>query len=171
LGIMQTFGYRVRLSLHVWLLAPMLALLMASSHRRCGVECRAPAAEYYAPHYEAIVAPFLPMQSLAVFAPQTLALPTGCWQRCVAVHSFVQMFVGFLAPSAILAALEEDSRLQFLEDRGGPGWLLRFKGLAAYTVLLMLPAAVVVAALADTLAQLAGWYSAQGGHGAGCAVL
>jgi hypothetical protein len=59
--------------------------------------------------------------------------------------TLVQVFFGVLAPGLVLAALEEDSRLCYIEEYGGSPWHVGAVGLLAYSALLLPLAALVTA--------------------------
>jgi hypothetical protein len=64
------------------------------------------------------------------------------------------VFFGVLVPGLVLAALEEDSRMDFLEGRGGSPWYLGAPGLLAFTALLLPFFAAVTATAVGAVFQL-----------------
>jgi hypothetical protein len=129
-------------------------MVLLSNPGRCGVECGA-RADFYSLHYERIARPLRPLQRLWVFAPRLEDHASTCAEQCTAIHAFVQVLLGYLLPTAILAALEEDSCLEYLEEHGGSPWHVGAAGLLAYSALLLPLAALVTAAAVGAVAQLA----------------
>ena len=152
---MQTFGYRIRLSRHVWLILITMVLILSSNPARCAVECGA-RADFYSLHYERIARPLRPLKGLWVFAPRLEDRASTCVEQCIAIHAYAQLLFGYLVPTAILGAMEEGSRLQFLQERGcGRPWHVRTAALLAYSALLLPLAALIAWVAVDAVTQLA----------------
>jgi hypothetical protein len=66
--------------------------------------------------------------------------------------TLTQVFFGAVAPGLVLAALEEDSRLCYIERHGGSPWHVGAAGLLVYSALLFPLAALVTAEAVGTVA-------------------
>jgi hypothetical protein len=146
--MMQTGGFRVPLLDHALLSLPYLLMLLSTNARRCAAECAAGPARA-AGQYGAAAAWLDELRRRAFpFAPARAGGARPCATTCVSIHSFAQVFFGFVIPTAALAAFEEHARLDFLAFHGGTPFHASARALLSYSAaLLPLAAALVWAAL------------------------
>jgi hypothetical protein len=145
--VLSSFGYRLPLASHAATNGFALLLFLRTNPRRCAAECAAGYGGQYAAAARWLDA--LARRSF-VFAPALRAAPPhSCAAACCGVNAFAQVVLGFLLPTAALAALEEDARLEFLTDGlGGTPFYQRARALLGYSAALApLAAAAVWAAV------------------------
>ena len=121
LPLLQSFGYRTPLYLHIpAILAPSFCLSLLIP-RRCAIECTTNPV-FYTRLYSLTTSFFsswkpklLPM---SLTDTSVIDLMT-CKQKCFLTNEFILLFVGCICPTMILAAIEEPFKMDVLAQQFG----------------------------------------------------
>ena len=138
LPILQSFGFLLPFCHQLWLQFLLTVGLAVFSDPRCVIECSRNPSFYstlYSSTFNKVLAPLqkLKLPELALVEP----FEFNCRQQCNVVNIFLAMFLGYLAPTLILAAIEETTRLRALREFGGSPLLHKSKVTLFYSLLLL----------------------------------
>ena len=143
---LQTFGFRLQLRDQLLVIPFTAVTAVFQSKARCSVVCNANPI-YYGLKYLSSREIFASLHSLMIFGPhvfQNSPTETNCIKDCELVRAFPILFVGFLIPTLILAALEETSRLEVLSWYGGTPFYQSSVGNLFYSFLMLPFFAVII---------------------------
>ena len=136
--ILQSFGFLLPFCHQLWLQFLLTVGLVMFSDQRCVIECSRNPSFYsalYSSTFNKVLAPLqkLKLPELALVEP----FEFNCRQQCNVVNIFLAMFLGYLAPTLILAAIEETTRLEGLMHFGGSPIFHGSKVTLFYSLLLL----------------------------------
>lgn len=118
--ILQSFGFLLPLSQHIWLQLLLSIGPIVLTDERCVMECaRNPS--FYSALYSSTLKLMAPLQGFklvdaVIMEPLQLDC---CRQQCNIVNIFMLFYMGYVVPTVILAAIQEPIRLQMLMEFGG----------------------------------------------------
>ncbi len=139
LPLLQSFGYRIPIFQHLPLILIPTFYLSALSIRRCSAECSSNSL-FYSPMYTQVTSTFSLYKK--VFLPtstsDTIFLDSmNCTQKCILANNFILFSLGCIAPSLVLAAVEEPFRMEVLQLYGGSPIFSTSKALLMYSFFLL----------------------------------
>ena len=147
--ILQSFGFLLPFCHQLWLQFLLTVGLVMFSDQRCVIECSRNPSFYsalYSSTFNKVLAPLQKLKVLDIALVEPLEL--NCRQQCNVVNIFLAIVLGYFAPTLILVAYEETTRLEALMQFGGSPIFHGSKVLLLYSLILLpLIASIIVDAI------------------------